>query len=284
MEQCKHLVVDWYDKGYPADMMHQKLLARTKEAASAYSTITNWIRALERGDDILRRAPGSGRRPVEEIGVLIALALEEEPFHSVRSLATAIKSPPATVWRHLRAAGYVLRHLRLVLHTLSASQKATRVGMGIELKNVIESAKHRGWRSFVTGDEFWFSSSLDHENIWLRDGVPIPTRPKKTIASPTRMLTVFWSPLSFPVIQSLPKGVYCTGEYFCSNILRDIQKKRPGDRAEDRRRKLMLHFDNASVHTARGTIDFMRRNCLKRPHTRRSHKIWRHQTSTFFEK
>jgi hypothetical protein len=118
----------------------------------------NWIRALERGEDILRRAPGSGRRPVEEIDVLIALALGEEPFHSVRSLATAIKPPPATVWWNLHAAGYVLRHLRLIPHTLSVSQKATRVRMAIELKNVIESAKHRSWRYFLTGDESSFIS------------------------------------------------------------------------------------------------------------------------------
>jgi hypothetical protein len=166
------------------------------------------------GEDILGLALGSGRRPVEEIDVVIALALEEEPFHSVRSLATVIKSPPARVWRHLRAAGYVLRHLRLVPHTLSISHKATRIGMAIELKNVIESVKYRVWRYLLTGDESWFYFSIDHDNIWLQDGVPIPTRPKKTISSPKRMLTVFWSPLGFPVIQSLPKRVRFTGEYF----------------------------------------------------------------------
>jgi hypothetical protein len=111
MEQCKHLVVYWHDKGYHADKMHQKPLARIKGIVPAYSTITNWIRVLDWNEHILRRAPGSGRWPVEEIDVLITLALEEKLFHSVGSLATAIKSPPATVLWHLRAADYVLRHL-----------------------------------------------------------------------------------------------------------------------------------------------------------------------------
>jgi hypothetical protein len=148
MEHCKHLVVYWHNKGYLADKMSQKLLARPNGIASAYLTITNWMRALERGENILRHASGSGRQSDEEIDVLIALALDEESFHSVRSLATAIKSPPATVRQHLHAAGYVLRHLQLVPHTLSVSQKATRIGMAIQLKNVIGSAKHRGWRYF----------------------------------------------------------------------------------------------------------------------------------------
>jgi histone-lysine N-methyltransferase SETMAR len=267
MEHCKHLVIYWYRKGYTADKMHQKLMARAQGIVPGYSTVTNWVRALGRGEDILVRASGSGRLADGELQIRIALALDEEPFHSVRSLAAALKSSPATVWRHLHMAGYVLRHLRLVPHTLSVSQKATRVEMAIRLKNVIASAKHRGWRYFLTGDESWFYFSIDQENIWLPEGIPIPTRPKKTIASPKRMLTVFWSPLGFPVIQCLPKGFRFTGEYFCSNILREIQEKRPNDRAEDGRRKLVLHFDNAAVHTARDTIDLMQRIRMKRaPH------------------
>jgi hypothetical protein len=156
--------------------------------------------------------------------------------------------------------------------------------MAIELENGIESAEHQRWRYLLTGDESWFYFSIDHENIWLQDGVQIPTRPKKTISSAKRMLTVFWSSLGFSVIQSLPKGVPFTGENFCSTIIREIQEKRPGDRAEDGRRKLMLHFDNASVHTARDTMDFMRRPRVKRAHTRRSQQIWLHQTSIFFGK
>jgi hypothetical protein len=156
--------------------------------------------------------------------------------------------------------------------------------MAIQLKNVIGSAKHRGWRFALTGDECRFCFSINQENIWLQDGVPIPTKPMKTIASPKRMLTVFWSPLGFPVIQSRWKGVCLNGVYFCWNIVPNIQEKRPSDRVEDGRRKLVLPVDNASVHTARDTIDFMRQNPLKRPHTRHFHRISRHQPFPFLER
>jgi hypothetical protein len=109
----------------------------TKDTALGRCTRNYWPEPRESPQPLQQSRIGSGRssgariscdahreayeRRVEEIDVLIALTLEEEPFHSVRSLATAIKSPPATVWRHLRAAGYVLRYLRLVAHILSVS-------------------------------------------------------------------------------------------------------------------------------------------------------------------
>jgi histone-lysine N-methyltransferase SETMAR len=256
-----------YEKGESAMKMHQKLLARNQATCPAYSTVTNWIRSLERGDDIFERASGSGRRPNEELIGLIFAVLEQEPFHSVRSLATAVKSPPTTVWRSLHSSGFVLRNLRLVPHALSPSEKASRVDMAIQLKKSIETAKHQGWRFFLTGDESWFYFTTDYEHMWTPEGATLPTRVRRTVASAKRMLTVFWSPLGFPVIKALPKGMRFNAEYFCSVILREIDANRPSHSAVDRGRNLVLHFDNATVHTARCTQEFMRENRMRRaPH------------------
>jgi hypothetical protein len=109
----------------------------------AYSMIMDWFRKLERGDDITRRALGSGRLSDDRINTLITSALEKCPFHSVRTLCSAIKPSCISVWRYLHSAGFVVRSLRLVPHGFSPSQKAGRVGMAIELQQVLKSAKHR---------------------------------------------------------------------------------------------------------------------------------------------
>jgi hypothetical protein len=123
MEDAKALVVYWHAKGHPATKMYTKLLARAGEACPAYSTITNWVRALTRGEDIQGHASGGGRLPDERVDALIASAMEESPFHSVRSLASTIKIPSTTVWRHLHSSGYVVRNLHIVPHALSGAQK-----------------------------------------------------------------------------------------------------------------------------------------------------------------
>jgi hypothetical protein len=92
---------------------------------------------------------------------LVINAFEKSPFHSVRSLASTIKIPPTTVWRHLHARGYVVRNLHIVPHMLSVAQKAARVELAIELKKVLCSAKQDGWRYILAGDESWFCFTIN---------------------------------------------------------------------------------------------------------------------------
>jgi hypothetical protein len=103
--------------------MHQKLLARVGEDHPSDSMVIIWIRKLKRGEDIHSNPSRSRRLPDDRLPVLIAAALEESPFHSVRSLTSAVKYPPMTVRRYLCSSGYVLHRLHIVLHTLSPDQK-----------------------------------------------------------------------------------------------------------------------------------------------------------------
>jgi hypothetical protein len=121
-------------KGHDVTRISQKLSTGVGHTLLAHSTITDWLRKLERGDDITRRASGSGGLPDDCIDTLITSPLDQCPFHSVRALCSAIKHPHTTVWRHLHSAGFVVRNLRLVPHKLSPFQKGERVGMAIELQ------------------------------------------------------------------------------------------------------------------------------------------------------
>jgi hypothetical protein len=87
-----------------------------------------------RGDDIHGHPSGGGHLPDDRVDTLVINALEESPFHSVRSLASTIKMPPTTVWQYLHAKGCVVRNPHIVLHMLSLVQKSgpSRIGNRIE--------------------------------------------------------------------------------------------------------------------------------------------------------
>jgi transposase len=142
-------------------------LRRARAEHIHYSTITDWIRRLHRGEDITRRASSSGRLLDEQINILITGVLEEAPLHSVRSLSSAIKYPRSTVWRYLHAADYTVHHLHHVPRMLTAAQKTERAETARELKNVRQSDKHRSWHYFLTGDELWFCDTMNHDYLWL---------------------------------------------------------------------------------------------------------------------
>jgi histone-lysine N-methyltransferase SETMAR len=103
--------------------------------------------------------------------------------------------------------------------------------------------------------------------MWIPDGEEVLTRPRRMIASPKRMLAVFWSPLGFSLVEIIPKGIRFDSQYFYSNILSAIVQNQPSETSEDRRRRIMVHFDNATPHTTKRTIDELMANRLtRRPH------------------
>jgi hypothetical protein len=83
--------------------------------------------------------------------------------------------------------------------------------------------------------------------MWIPDGKEAPTRPRRTTASLERALTISQSPLQFSLVEILPKGIHFDSQYFCSNILSAIVQNRPSETLEDRKRRLVLHFDNATL-------------------------------------
>jgi hypothetical protein len=164
----------------------------------------------------------------------------------------------------MHSAGFVVRNFRRILRELSPSQKTERIGMAIEFEQVFESAKHRAWWYSLTGDESWFCYTINHNYMWILDGEEVPTRPRRTIASPKRMLVDFWSPLGLSFVQILPKGTHFDFHYFCSNILSAIVQNQLSETPEDWRRRMSLHFNNPTMHAAKCPIDYLRANRLTR--------------------
>jgi hypothetical protein len=98
------------------------------------------------------------------------------PFHSVRSLASALNIPPTILWWHLHARGYVVRNLYIFPHILTLAQKATPVKSAIELKKMLCLVKHYGWLYSLTGDEPWFHFTINPDHARVLEGAVTPTR------------------------------------------------------------------------------------------------------------
>jgi hypothetical protein len=62
------------------------------------------------------------------------------------------------------------------------------------------------------------------------------------------------------LFEILPKGIHFDSQYFCSIILSAIVQNRPSEIPEDQTRRMVVHFENATPHTAKCTIDYLRAN------------------------
>jgi hypothetical protein len=89
-----------------------------------YSTVTRYLRQ--------RQFPASFPEPPDEppttiLDDAVLVALDKQPFSSVRELAKVTCIPTTTVDRHLtKSLGFVLKHLRWVPHPPTDIQKAQR--------------------------------------------------------------------------------------------------------------------------------------------------------------
>ena len=157
-------------------------------------------------------------------------------------------------------------HLRWVPHFLNFEQKVARVELSKSLLRTLQKAQHQNFSFFFTGDESWFYLSTCHQLQWIPQGDKPSTREKKMIGSKKCMLSVFWNPDGFLIIDLLPDDLRFTSEYFINNILEKIYEATTPLR-EKEHRKITLHFDNARPHTARKVVEYMNLHNMKRaPH------------------
>jgi hypothetical protein len=91
-----------------------------------------------------------------------------------------------------------------------------------------------------------------------------PSRSRQIISNLKRTLTVFWFSLGLPLVQILSKGRRFNAEYFCDHILHEIDRIHPATTDEDARRKIILHFDNATPHTATVSLAFLDSHQMRR--------------------
>jgi histone-lysine N-methyltransferase SETMAR len=249
----KSLVIYWHSKDYDANAIHRKLVTHFGDDTPGYSTVTKWLRRLVCGDDILEPVERKGKESGGLVDLKILIAFTAFPFHSVRTFASSPKIPRSTVYDHLQRGNFTVKHLRWVSHTLDDCAKRVRVDMANSMLKMIAEARHQSWRSFLTGDESWFFYSTDYEQMWLPRGEMAPTRARHIISRPKVLITIFWSPLSFPVIDVLPTREKFTALYFCDNIAPQIAEQRSSDARQKTGRKLVVHMDNAAPHRAKLT-------------------------------
>ena len=77
------------------------------------------------------------------------------------------------------------------------------------------------------------------------------------------MITIFWNPNGFPVVEALDDNMVFNSDYFINKILEQINSQTSVDR-EILKRNLILHFDNARPHISKKVKEYLDQNDIKR--------------------
>ena len=247
--------------------IYEEMKKTLGDVCVSYSTINKYIRDFKYGFKS-NRANNQHKVTEPDVNDLKILeVLDEYPFSSCRSIAKILGIPLSTVYYRLtHRLGFQNVHLKWVPHTLSDENKLMRVKNSIELLKILKSANHHSWNYFVTGDESWFEYEYNYHQKWIAPSEKVPQIPKVMKTSKKVMLTIFWNPHGFLVVDCLPKGETFNAHYYINNILGKLSQIGTGF-PDTEERRLTVHADNARPHTAKVTTRYMACNGMKRaPH------------------
>jgi hypothetical protein len=207
-------------KGLSFRDIHNELIAVLGPDATAYSTVTKYLRQRHLW---ALSSDTPDKSPTKIIDDAILDALARQPFSSIRELAKLTCIATSTVYRHLtRWLGFIVKHLRWVRHCSTDTQNASRVTPANRLLHEIRLIERHDWHSIMTLDESWLYFPICHEQIWLRPDEEPPERARHTIQDQKIMVTITWNLLGFPVVDALPKRRIFNEEYYLDNILRAL--------------------------------------------------------------
>jgi hypothetical protein len=133
-------------KGLIAQVIHDDLVPTLGEEATAYSTVTDSLRAalIIPCDGTPFSAATSPH--IDESDEAILRALEELPFSSVRQLSRATYLPNTMGYRRLsEKLGFTARHIGWVRQILFDDQKAKRLQCSKALLTILGAQETRDW-------------------------------------------------------------------------------------------------------------------------------------------
>jgi hypothetical protein len=104
-------------------------------------------------------------------------------------------------------------------HSLSDDQKVDREQQAPLLLVAVTAAEKRRRLNFWTGDEFWITWVNPSTGSWMIMNDELPQRVCQTIGATGSMLTVFFSPKEFVMVNILSQDTSFTGVYFVNNVI-----------------------------------------------------------------
>ena len=135
-------------------------------------------------------------------------------------------------------------------HSLNSFQKSQRVRIAKQLLEILKRASSNNWSQVVTGDESWLKYSNPPSGQWLAPGARAPETPRLTVASKKVMIVVFWNPHGLQQISAVSQGSSLKAQEFCDTVLQQIADSPASGEARLNGKHLLVHFDNAPIHTA----------------------------------
>lgn len=232
------------------------------------STISRWYGEFKRGrislSDDPRTGPPTTAVTQENVDAVRKLILEDRHV-TYREIEASLRISKTSIQKILHEELSVKKLVsRWIPHLLTEEQKAIRVNWCQKNLNRFNAGSSKNIYSIVSGDESWIYS-YEPENkrqsaVWVFQDEPKPTKVIRSRSVSKKMVATFVSKAGHVATIPLQDQRTVTADWYISiclpEVIAEFRKTNP-------QRRMILHHDNASSHTARKTIEFLKQENIE---------------------
>ncbi len=228
----------------------------------SYPQVRLWHKRFTTGRTELKDDPRSGRLATR-LQHVAAVRNSLQQDKTVKEVSEEVGIPSSTVFKVIKK-DLNMKKLspKFMPHLLTDRHKADRVAYSTSNLEEVRSTPHFLDR-IVSGDETWvsiFHQETKFESCqWTVRGGERPMKAVKSNSVCKTMLILFHDAYGVIYLEFLPRGETITADFYCDVLRRlkeQIRRKHPGlwQHDDDGYRRVLLHHDNATPHTAVPTL------------------------------
>ena len=252
-------------EGQSSKQVEERLTSVYGQSSPSSSTIKRWVKEFQRGRESLEDDPRSGRPTTstspENIEKVHKLVIENRRI-SLYELEEATGISYGSIHNILHDELHMSKVcVRWVPKMLSDDMKQSRVTISGAMLTRYNTNPDDFHFRVVTCDETWLyhydPESKQESMEWKHATSPKTKKFKATRSTKKVMSTIFWDSKGVIHIDYLPHGTTMNGKYY-ANLLKQVRQSIKEKRRGKIRRGIMLHQDNAPVHTSQVAMDAVR--------------------------
>ena len=234
-----------------------------EDEAPSKTTIYRWFSEFQRERVSLSDAPREGRPKTaitqENINAVQKL-IEEDRHVTYREIQTSLGIGMSQIQKILHDELWVRKLIsRWVPHNLSEEQKAARVTWCQKNLERFNGGTSNLVFDIVSGDETWIYSyepdNKTQSTVWSFVNELKPTKVTRSRSTSKKMVASFVSKSGHVATICLEDRKTVNADWYTTICLPEVIAEL---RKNNRNRRIILHHDNASSHTAKRTIEFLK--------------------------
>lgn len=262
-ENLRAIIFYNFKRGLTRLQCFEELTTVFSDKAPCLRTVERWYLEFQRGSSSLgdRHREGRPKTAVTQENIDAVRQLIVEDRHATyreieASLSISGTSVHSILHGHLGVKKLISRWIP---HLLSEDQKTARVRWCRKTLRQFNRGNSKHVYDIISGDESWIYAydpdSKQQSTVWVFQDEPKPTKVIRSRSTSKKMVATFVAKSGHVATIVLEDRKTVNADWYTTvclpEVIGEFRKNNP-------RRRIRLHHDNASSHTARQTIAFLK--------------------------